>query len=88
MALAIERLGWGEADFWMRLQGSWALAQETTTTKNRSDSRGFTSNRRPHRDSIEFADFRLEISSLSGLQRALGELDATFDPHFYSPGSF
>ena len=28
MALAIERLGWGEADSWIRLQGSWELAQE------------------------------------------------------------
>ena len=33
MALAIERLGWGEADFWMRLQGSWELAQERRRQK-------------------------------------------------------
>ena len=28
MALAIERIGWSDASFWMRLQASYALAQE------------------------------------------------------------
>ena len=28
MALALERLGWGTADHWMRMQGSYELAQE------------------------------------------------------------
>ncbi len=28
MALAFERIGWNDADFWMRLQASWELARE------------------------------------------------------------
>ena len=28
MALALERIGWSDASFWMRLQGSYELAQE------------------------------------------------------------
>ena len=28
MALALERIGWSEATFWVRLQGSYELAQE------------------------------------------------------------
>ena len=28
MALGLERLGWGTADFWMLLQGAYDLAQE------------------------------------------------------------
>ena len=28
MALAIERIGWSDASFWMRLQGGYDLAQE------------------------------------------------------------
>ena len=28
MALALERLGWGTADHWVRMQGSYELAQE------------------------------------------------------------
>ena len=28
MALALERLGWSNADFWMRLQANYDLAQE------------------------------------------------------------
>ena len=27
MALALERIGWSNADFWMRRQASWDLAQ-------------------------------------------------------------
>ena len=27
MALALERLGWSNADFWIRIQGSYDLAQ-------------------------------------------------------------
>ena len=28
MALALERIGWGTADHWVRMQGSYDLAQE------------------------------------------------------------
>ena len=28
MAIALERIGWGTADHWMRMQGSYDLAQE------------------------------------------------------------
>ena len=28
MALALERLGWSNASFWMRLQATYAMAQE------------------------------------------------------------
>ena len=28
MALALERIGWSNASFWMRLQAAYALAQE------------------------------------------------------------
>ncbi len=28
MALGLERLGWSDADFWMRVQGGYDLAQE------------------------------------------------------------
>ena len=28
MALALERIGWSNADFWMRLQAAYDLAQE------------------------------------------------------------
>ena len=28
MALALERIGWSDASFWMRLQGTYELAQE------------------------------------------------------------
>ncbi len=28
MALALERIGWSNAPFWMRLQASWELARE------------------------------------------------------------
>ena len=28
MALALERMGWGNASFWMRLQAAYELAQE------------------------------------------------------------
>ena len=28
MALALERIGWSDAEHWMRMQGSYGLAQE------------------------------------------------------------
>ncbi|MCY4144192.1 MAG: HigA family addiction module antitoxin [Gammaproteobacteria bacterium] len=28
MALALERIGWSNASFWMRLQAAWELARE------------------------------------------------------------
>ena len=28
IAIAIERLGWGDASFWIRLQGNWDLGEE------------------------------------------------------------
>ncbi len=28
MALALERMGWSNASFWMRLQAAWELARE------------------------------------------------------------
>lgn len=28
MAIAFEKIGWNDADFWMRLQSSWELARE------------------------------------------------------------
>ncbi len=28
VALGLERIGWSNAEFWMRLQGNYALAQE------------------------------------------------------------
>ena len=33
MALALERIGWGTADHWMRMQGSYELAQARRLAK-------------------------------------------------------
>ena len=41
MALSLERLGWSTADFWMRVQGGYDLAQERlrreAATKRRTE---------------------------------------------------
>ena len=39
MALALEALGWGTADHWMRMQASYELAQVRRQRKWRKDTR-------------------------------------------------
>ena len=48
MALALEDIGWGTADHWMRMQASYALAQ--ARRERAANRRGLIQNGRQNRD--------------------------------------